>query len=129
MLVEERELQERLAVGDGRGDHRAVALQPARGGGAHRDEDTGLLPFHEIGDLGLTGPVEVTPRVIGQQVEDVADLERLEPLRLLLADPVEARDLDLAQFAKPDPVRRRAVTHDRSSVLGIRPRSTAPDPW
>ena len=100
-LVEERAAQIAGAIEHVDLDEGAALPGASRLNPLHHREHHGLVADLEVLDGGLLRTVEVTARVVGDQVEDGRDLHRLQRLDLLGPDAVEHRDRQLGQLAQP----------------------------
>ena len=111
-LVEEGDLEPARLVGDVAGDHGATALDPPRRDRPHGREHHALLARAEIAHLGLVGAVEVSPRVVREEVEERVDAQLVETVELLRADSAQPLDGDGGQIGERD---RRGVGRSGTS--------------
>ena len=102
-LVEERHPQGSGAVVDvelDQGPTLAGAPCPHRVDARHHQ---GLLTHAHAGYVGLPGPVDIAPWVVGDEIEDVEDVDGRQRLGALVADLVDPLDGDLGQAGEHPP--------------------------
>jgi hypothetical protein len=97
-LVEKGQPELMLTVTDHDFGERAPAAQLPGLTGAHLTDDRRLLAGLEIANRRLSRPVEVTSRIVREQIEDGADLGTGEGGIFLVTDTTQARDGDLAEI-------------------------------
>jgi hypothetical protein len=112
-LVEERHPQPAGLVADLGGDQRPgrASLGPAGRHPVHRHQDERLLPHLQVPDPALVGAIDVAAGVIGQQVGQVLDPDRRQPLGLAVTDPLQPGHRPRGQLAERD----RPVGHAYST--------------
>ena len=96
-LVEERDRQVARPVEEHHFDQGSPLPGAPDRAAPDRPEHHGFLPVDQVGDIGLVGPVDVAPRVVGDQVQHGVDADGVEGLAVPGPDPVEPVDPDLRQ--------------------------------
>ena len=99
-LVEEDDLEPPRAVPHDDVDDGAARAGPARAGRLHRGEHGRLVAHLQARDVGLTGAVDVAPRVRRDEIEDRLDAELGQPPGFALGHRLEHGHLPQAQVAE-----------------------------